>query len=85
MKVQLCILLRSLVMKYDGLGNFIINFCLEMLDFSVNSQGENLQLKFVDFNNNPSVSKMKIEDKIDVSLLILSILEEYLKNFHNQL
>jgi hypothetical protein len=70
-------------MKYDGLGHFVINFCLEMLEICLNEKGTN-KLKHVDLVNYPVLAKLKLEDKLDISLLVLSIIKDYLKHFPNQ-
>lgn len=84
MKVQLTILLKNLLMKYDGLGNFVIHFCLEILEFFINDQDPKMRFKYIDINSNIPVFKMKIEDNIDIALLILGVIENYLKHFPNQ-
>lgn len=71
-------------MKYDGLGNFVIQFCLEMLEECLIGQAI-IKYKYIDYTNFPVLAKLKIEDKLDISLLILAIIEDYLKHFPNQL
>ena len=77
-------MLRNLIMKYDGLGNYIINFCIEMLEICISNQSSKFLSKYVDFTNNKPLENLKIEDRLDISLLILALLENYLKHFPNQ-
>ena len=80
----MAILLRNLLMKYDGLGHFVIQFCLEILDFFLNDHDPKIKLKYFDFHTNSTLRKLNIEDNIDIALLILGIIENFIKHFPSQ-
>ena len=74
--------------KYDGLSSFLINFCLQMLDFAFNSSvvpfDANTQIsESYNLLNNPNYDFKSIihifnqESLIDVSLILLSSLKTF--------
>lgn len=75
--------------KFDGLASFIVNFCMQMLDFSINSSAvafdENTQIpEAYDLLCNPAfefksvLSVFNQESLIDVSIILLCSLKNFI-------
>ena len=75
--------------KYDGLASFIVNFCMQMLDFAINSSvvefGSNTQIpEAYDLLSNPAsefkciLSVFNQESLIDVSIILLCSLKNFI-------
>lgn len=79
-------LLSRLCEKYDGLGNFVVNFLLQLIEYQISNtnSGENVPLSIEKFNYLKEVSLDKAfqglnqEQLIDTALLELSLLPSFI-------
>ena len=79
-----CFLINKICEKYDDMCNFILSFCLEMLNYILN-EGK-IQSEVIEYNvylkniKDALINKFNDRIKLDFSLLIILILKERLKN-----
>ena len=77
-----CFLIKKICDKYEDMSNFMLSFCLEMLNFMINDQKIDEKLKEVNIylkNKDALINQFNERKKLDFALLIILILRDKLK------
>ena len=77
-----CFLIRKICDKYEEMSNFMLSYCLEMINFLVN--GNQVDEKFQEINiylknKDALINRFNDKKKLDFALLIILILRDKLK------
>ena len=78
-----CFLIKKICDKFEDMSNFMLSFCLEMLNYLLNEGRINEQLKDINIylkNKDSLINQFNDKKKLDFALLIILILREKLKN-----
>ena len=79
-----CFLVSKICEKYDDINNFVLSFCIEMLNYIIS--GGEIQSEFAEYNiylkniKGTLINQFSDKIKLDFTLLILLLLKEKVKN-----
>ena len=82
-RTSACFLLNKICDKFENMSNFMLSFCLEMLNFILNTGQINEELKDINIylkHKDTLINKFNDKKKLDFALLIILILRDKLKD-----
>ena len=82
-RTSACFLVKKICDKYEDMSNFMISFCLEMLDFIMKNGQVNEEFKDINIylkNKDALINQFNDKKKLDFALLIILILRDRVKN-----
>ena len=82
-RTSACFLINKICDKYENMSNFMLSFCLEMLNFILNGGQINEELKDINIylkHKDALINKFNDKKKLDFTLLIILILRNKLKD-----
>ena len=91
-RTSACFLVNKICERYDEMNNFVLSFCIEMLNYIINEGKINSKMSefnlYLKFKDDALINKINDVQKLDFTLLIILILKDrILKNifFKNRL
>ena len=78
-----CYLIKKICERYDDMSNFMLSYCLEMMNFLLNNGQINEQFKDINIylkNKDALINRFNDRKKLDFALLILLILRDRFRN-----
>ena len=82
-RTSACFLVKKICDKYEDMSNFMISYCLEMLDFIMKNGQVNEEFKDINIylkNQDALINQFNDKKKLDFTLLIILILRDKVKN-----
>ena len=82
-RTSACFLIKKICDKYEDMSNFMISFCLEMLDFIMKNGQVNEEFKDINIylkNKDALINQFNDKKKLDFALLMILILKDKVKN-----